>query len=571
MVLLPDYPQKTIQAHGLRVERLALACSLLLIGAGGWWLTRTATIETDAVSTYGPMVILFASALLLRDLVYFGPKERSRLTAATNASWPSILAFSGITYGPEDQTIAAAMLVIIAGFLWWFTNQQLGGSITTRRWRGMTSIAGLAVALAILVSLTDDLVLWAVVIGASCFTMIPDLLAKDDEHEARTEFASLLEEFESRVLALRENSSGMEQVSSLLKIAREEGWSDPERGMELISQAESEIERITAFSGDLDAIRADALAAVERAESVTIEATGPRKAFDLGDREADLGSFRDAELLYRRAKSKSEVIEKHWQVAHDSITAAESAIAEHSGHQAEGVTSILRSAKEAMEAEDPVEALHIASSIPAHIESMGSTDEAAIKSLSDAEHAVAAAEGDIQIVTKDRLEQARKAIESGDSALAKGLADSVLRDVRATSEAMQEVQRALRQKKQIKARFPDASKQDWSDRLQQIDEMAESGDWVSAADSLQSLASDLQTLEHSISEASDLVRFVEDEWKSLRSKLDSAGIGPSDSSRMEAEKSVADAVTALSSGDIEACHTALASAGEYLESLGRLA
>ena len=462
MVLLPDYPQKTIQAHGLRVERLALACSLLLIGAGGWWLTRTATIETDAVSTYGPMVILFASALLLRDLVYFGPKERSRLTAATNASWPSILAFSGITYGPEDQTIAAAMLVIIAGFLWWFTNQQLGGSITTRRWRGMTSIAGLAVALAILVSLTDDLVLWAVVIGASCFTMIPDLLAKDDEHEARTEFASLLEEFESRVLALRENSSGMEQVSSLLKIAREEGWSDPERGMELISQAESEIERITAFSGDLDAIRADALAAVERAESVTIEATGPRKAFDLGDREADLGSFRDAELLYRRAKSKSEVIEKHWQVAHDSITAAESAIAEHSGHQAEGVTSILRSAKEAMEAEDPVEALHIASSIPAHIESMGSTDEAAIKSLSDAEHAVAAAEGDIQIVTKDRLEQARKAIESGDSALAKGLADSVLRDVRATSEAMQEVQRALRQKKQIEARFPDTSKQDLS-------------------------------------------------------------------------------------------------------------
>ena len=294
MVLLPDYPQKTIQAHGLRVERLALACSLLLIGAGGWWLTRTATIETDAVSTYGPMVILFASALLLRDLVYFGPKERSRLTAATNASWPSILAFSGITYGPEDQTIAAAMLVIIAGFLWWFTNQQLGVSITTRRWRGMTSIAGLAVALAILVSLTDDLVLWAVVIGASCFTMIPDLLAKDDEHEARTEFASLLEEFESRVLALRENSSGMEQVSSLLKIAREEGWSNPERGMELISQAESEIERITAFSGDLDAIRADALAAVERAESVTIEATGPRKAFDLGDREADLGLFRDA-------------------------------------------------------------------------------------------------------------------------------------------------------------------------------------------------------------------------------------------------------------------------------------
>jgi len=571
MVLLPDYPQKTVEAHGLRVERLALACSLLLIAAGGWWLTRTVVVETEAVWTYGPMVILFSSALLLRDLVYFGPKERSRISAATNISWPSIWAFAILTYGSEDQNIAAVLLFLVAIFLLWFTNQQLGGTIETRRWRGLTSIAGLAIAMAVLASLSDDLILWAIVAVPSCYIMIPDLLAKDDDHEARTEFAVLLKQVESRVLALRENSSGMEQVSSMLKIAREEGWSDPQRGMDLISQAENELDRITAFSGDLEAIRADTLEAVERAESITIEASGPRKAFDLGDREADLGSFREAELLYRRAKSKSEVIEKHWQDAYDSIASSEAAIANHSGHQAEGVIAILNSAKEAMEAEDPVGALHIASSIPAHIESMGSTDEAATKSLSDAEHVVAAAEGDIQIATKDRLEQARNAMKSGDSALAKGLADSVLRDVRATSEAMQEVQRALRQKKQIEARFPEVSKQDWSGRLQQVVESADSGDWVNAAELLQSMTSDLQAHEHSISEASELVRFVEEEWKTLRTKLDSAGIGPGDFSRMEAEKTVANASAALSSGDIETCHAALASAGEYLESLGRLA
>jgi len=571
MVLLPDYPQKTVEAHGLRVERLALACSLLLIAAGGWWLTRTVVVETEAVWTYGPMVILFSSALLLRDLVYFGPKERSRISAATNISWPSIWAFAILTYGSEDQNIAAVLLFLVAIFLLWFTNQQLGSTIETRRWRGLTSIAGLAIAMAVLASLSDDLILWAIVVVPSCYIMIPDLLAKDDDHEARTEFAVLLKQVESRVLALRENSSGMEQVSSMLKIAREEGWSDPQRGMDLISQAENELDRITAFSGDLEAIRADTLEAVERAESITIEASGPRKAFDLGDREADLGSFREAELLYRRAKSKSEVIEKHWQDAYDSIASSEAAIANHSGHQAEGVIAILNSAKEAMEAEDPVGALHIASSIPAHIESMGSTDEAATKSLSDAEHVVAAAESDIQIATKDRLEQARNAMKSGDSALAKGLADSVLRDVRATSEAMQEVQRALRQKKQIEARFPEVSKQDWSGRLQQVVESADSGDWVNAAELLQSMTSDLQAHEHSISEASELVRFVEEEWKTLRTKLDSAGIGPGDFSRMEAEKTVANASAALSSGDIETCHAALASAGEYLESLGRLA
>jgi len=143
--------------------------------------------------------------------------------------------------------------------------------------------------------------------------------------------------------------------------------------------------------------------------------------------------------------------------------------------------------------------------------------------------------------------------------------------VRSTSEAMQEVQRALRQKKQIEARFPESSKQDWSNRMSRVTESADSGDWVDAAESLQSLTSDLQAHEHSISEASELVRFVEEEWKNLRSKLDSAGIGPSDTSRMEAEKTVADAAVALSSGDIEACHAALASAGQHLESLGRLA
>ena len=229
MVLLPDYPQKTVQAHGLRVERLALACTLTLVLAGGWWLTPGLFGEAKTIQTFGPVLVMFVSALLLNDLVYFGPKERSRLSAASNISWPSILAFAGITYGPDDQSIAASLMVLVAGFLWRFTNEQLGNSVDTRRLRGMTSIAGLAVAMTILVSLSDDLVLWGVIVFTSCLTMIPDLLAKDDDHEARSEFSKLLEASESRVLALREGSSGMEQVSSLLKIAREEGWSDPER------------------------------------------------------------------------------------------------------------------------------------------------------------------------------------------------------------------------------------------------------------------------------------------------------------------------------------------------------
>ena len=569
MVLLPDYPEKVVLAHRLRVERLALLCTLVLIGGGGWWLLPAVTGGAEMLPMVGPVLVLFASALLLPDLIDYGPVERSRLGASANIAWPSVLAFAGIHYGPEDAMIASMILAAIAAFLWRFTSHLLGGNLKTRRWRGLTSIAGLAIAIALLVSMSSDAILWAVVIGASLVTMVPDLREKDDDHEARVEFASRLEQAETRILALREGGSGLEQSASLLKTAGEEGWNDPARGMELIAQAEIEVERTQAVAVDLDAIRSDALEAVKRAEEVTLDALGPRKAFETGDREAELGSPREAEMLYRRAKQKAAIIEEHWQKAVDAIAESVAAIGGHTGHQADAVRGILREAEEALQAEEPQEALHIASSIPEHLESLGSSEEAAIKSLSDAEHAVSAAEDDIRIVTKDRLEQARKAMKSGDSALAKGLADSVLRDVRATSDAMQEVQRAMRQRKQIEARFPVGAKSEWEARLEQVTAMADTGEWQDAAQAMGLLTSDLQSHEHKVSEAAELVRFVDEEWTALRRRLDSAGIGPADPSRMAAEKAVSEASSALEQGDIDSCHKALGTASEMLESQNR--
>ena len=569
MVLLPDYPEKVVLAHRLRVERLALACTLLLIGGGGWWLSPAVIDGAEMLPRIGPVLVLFASALLLPDLIDYGPVERSRLGAAANIAWPSVLAFAGIHHGPGDGLVASLMLAAVAAFLWRFTSHLLGGSLESRRWRGLTSIAGLAIAIAVLVSMGGDAVLWAVVIGASLVTMAPDLLAKDDDHAARAQFAIRLEEAEARILSLREGGSGLEQSASLLKTAREEGWKDPSRGMVLIDQAEIEVERSQAVAVDLDAIRSDALEAVKRAEEVTVDALGPRKAFEAGDREAELGSPREAEMLYRRAKQKAAVIEEHWQSAADAVNEAAAAIGDQTGHQADSVREILRAAQEALEAEEPEEALHIASSIPEHLESLGSSEEAAAKSLSDAEHAVAAAEDDIRIATKGRLEQARSAMDSGDADLAKGLADSVLRDVRSTSDAMQEVQRALRQRKQIEARFPAGSKAEWENRLEQVSQMADAGEWQDATQTMATLTSDLQSHEHRLSEAAELVRFVDEEWRTLRRRLDSTGVGPADPGRMAAEKAVSEASNALEQGDIDSCHKALGAASEMLESQGR--
>ena len=127
----------------------------------------------------------------------------------------------------------------------------------------------------------------------------------------------------------------------------------------------------------------------------------------------------------------------------------------------------------------------------------------------------------------------------------------------------------MRQRKQIEARFPAGAKSEWEVRLEQVSQMADAGEWQDAAQAMGMLTSDLQSHEHKVSEAAELVRFVDEEWTALRRRLDSAGIGPADPGRMAAEKAVSGASSALEQGDIDSCHKALGTASEMLESQKR--
>ena len=83
------------------------------------------------------------------------------------------------------------------------------------------------------------------------------------------------------------------------------------------------------------------------------------------------------------------------------------------------------------------------------------------------------------------------------------------------------------------------------------------------------MTASLQAHEVKLSEASELMRFVDEEWKTLRRRLDPSGIGPGDAGRMATEKAVTEAASALEQGDIQLCHKALGAAGEALEALNR--
>ncbi len=570
MVLPPDHADRVIAKQRARVEKVAMLGTLVLIASAGWWLSLSLDGSVQMLPRMGPVIAIFASALLLMDLIDYGPVERSRIAVGACIMWPLALALAVNSIGPKDAIIATSLLVIVAAFLLFYSRASLSNTLSARRLRGFSGLAGSAISIAVLVSLEIELYLTALVGIVSLIPVIPDLTSKDDEYESRQKFAVQLEDAEKRMLNLRSSNSGLEQAASLIQQAREQGWKDPARGMILIQEAEREAEIIMAMSLDIDAIRSDSLMAVERAEAIAPVVEGPRRSFKMGDREAGLGALREAETLYRLAKSKAATIEEHWGAAVEAISFAEEQIKDKSGSSSDSVMGILQAAREALDAEEPKEAIHIATAIPAHLESLVSTTADAKARIEEAEIALASAEGELALRNADRLAEAKEALAKGDAPLAKGLADSLVREARETMDAMQEVQRALRQKKQISAGFPSGEAGSvWQQRLADIEISVENGEWKQASESLSTLTVDLQGYHSEYEEAEELLNFVQDEWTTLRRRLNSTSIGPDDENRRATEQAVEAAKTTLEAGDIQACLTALGKADELLENLRR--
>ena len=173
----------------------------------------------------------------------------------------------------------------------------------------------------------------------------------------------------------------MQQPNSLLKMAREQGWKNPERGTELISEAKREATRIASFVSDVEEIREQSEISVNKAEKVTGFPGRPRKIFEDALTELENGSLRASESRFREAKSEAEMIESNWQNAIEAIYEAEKAISDAQGHLVQGLRSTLNEAKKAMEDENPQYALAIVSEIPSQMDDVEGLMLRARKSL----------------------------------------------------------------------------------------------------------------------------------------------------------------------------------------------
>ena len=568
MAMLPDYPSRVVARHRSRVDRASLLFQILLITLGAWWLFSSFGSGSPPLYSYLPVLILFSSALLLQDLVEFGPTERMRISTACCLGWPLLLAIAAVNRD-EGNVFAVLTLVLVSVILYSTSWSMLRSDVKTRRWRGLVTTIGFT--LAIPVVLGSNLASLLIMSIAASFTTIPILFTKDGLEEERRDFSEQLKDAERHILGLQSGNTLMQQPNSLLKMAREQGWKNPERGTELISEAKREATRIASFVSDVEEIREQSEISVNKAEKVTGFPGRPRKIFENALNELENGSLRTSESRFREAQSEAEMIESNWQNAIEAIDEAETAISDAQGHLVQGLRSTLNEAKKAMEDEDPQYALAIVSEIPSQMDDVEDLMLRAKKSLEEAQSEFSsydsASIGDLN----KRLEDANVALDSGNPSLAIGLSEGVTRSIRKESEAKTTVQRSLRQVKSIEDRIPSGdSGSEWSRRLDEAKSSADAGKWIEAAESLSALAGELDDFHSRVEEAREMLEFLDEDWRKLRKRLESSGYGADNKDRISTEGHLAAAERALSEGQIDDCLESLGDADSSMEALRRL-
>ena len=549
-----------------RIENLSGMSALVILSAATWlaWPAFNAAMNGGSLlSGMGYSLIVLAWGVLVQDLAVMDEKSRSKIGAASTIAYLPILVLAGSAlYSPLDQQIGASLLVIVAYFLFKTSRNLLQGGIEVMRFRAVMGFLGCVLAISLVKSETMYIQIIFVLIGI--YLCSKDWFGHDGQRAIRKEFDTRLNRIELRMLELKSTGAAVDQAGSLVMTAREEGHRDPEWGMRLLDDAEEDIERSLSLAGDVEAIRSDTLQTIENAEEIAPIIKRPRKAF-----EVNLGSLREGESLYREAKKRATEVVEWWKKAEDAIREAATMIAK-SPHPQVSLSELLSEAKKRLNAEQPKKAFEYAKVIPEQISASGEATEIAESSTKEANRQLKSADGIEKPPLQERLDRAQKALDSGEHAQAKGLAEGVIREIIAMREAMEDVRRALRQRVHLITRWSgrdDAS--DWDARLAEIEENADQKQWTHAAALLDRMTRDLDSESKASDEVSELLEFIQSEWNSLRNRCDSASIKATDEERRSTEESIGLAIEAHKAGRADEALEALGLADGFMERLRR--
>ncbi|MDE0574667.1 MAG: hypothetical protein OSB32_03700 [Candidatus Poseidoniales archaeon] len=557
-----------------RVTSLALACALATIASAAWYMWPA--LDGDAVlfNRLGAVGLLLSASLLLQDLAEPDARARGRLGAVSSLAWPA-LAVLGVEVMITNGTvqIGHGLMFIVAGACLLQSREFLRGSIDAQRFRGIMTLGGTTIGGALMLSSQfeqEPMVVACAILVLGLLSSAIDLFGGDDDRTERKRFGRTLDSLELRILKLQARGVSLDQASSLCRNASEIGYKDPELGFRILEEAEEDIERTLALAEDISEIRDVCVATVAEASEIAPTAKKPQRSMDAGDRERDLGSLREAEMLYRRAKKLALNINEHWNAAEEQIVESSKLIAGLEGSQYQQLHELLIQAKEALAKEDCVLALEISSTIPDHVSNLGEASEGAEGAYEEAVKIMEESEGLDLKLWNDRLESGAKHLEKGEFSLARGVSDGIIREVRKEREAMSDVQRALRQKKKIKERWKGRlDTEDWDERLKEVTTASKRKSWSHAAALLDRLTSDLDVLDAASGDAEELVNYVQEEWSGLRKKLEAAGIKAIDGERAACEKAVGDAKATFAEGRLQETLSSLGEADVLMEKLRR--
>ena len=559
-----------------KVEKLAGLSALVLLGAAVWlaWPTLKSGIAGNSLnSDLMYALIIIAWGIFVQDLGIMDKKSRSRIGIIATVAWLplAVVALSNFE-GEISELIGMSILLIVSYALFTTSREILQGDVAVMKFRSVMGVLGFVLSASLLSTVSFDDIsayLQTGICAVGLLLVLSDWFGNDDQRGLRKQFDARLNKLEERILILRSQGAAVDQAASLIMTAREEGHREPEWGMRLLNEAEEDIERSLSLAGDVDEIKSDSLNSVEKAEEIAPIAKRPRKAWEMGQREVELGSLREGEALFRQAKQRANEIIEWWEKAEEAIREGAALLAA-SQHTQENLEEILADAKKKLNAEKPKKAYEFAMVIPDQIAASGDALVAAEAAVAEAAKQLKGADGINKSLLEERLESAEEALEQGNSSQAKGLADGIVREINAEREAMDDVRRALRQKVHLVSRWSDREDaKDWDDRLAEIESCADDLEWTHAATLLERLTKDLDAEGKASDEANELLEYVLDEWNVLRNQCDASGIKLDDDDRKSAEEAIALASEAHKAGRIDEALESLGLADGFMERLRR--
>ena len=563
-----------------RVENATLVSALTLLLCAVWlaWPSIRGLSNGDGVvlASFGAPLLVLIWGIFVQDLTLDDGAARSRVASATSIAWPLLMCLGALGFEGDVPAMAGSGLVLLSGVMCrQLSHRTMRGNFGVLRYRailtGIGTLSALALTLTAGETLTEPPMMLA--LGISAFAMADTAYTwtvGDDQKAERKRFRQRLDQLETRLLELKAQGAAVAQAASLLTTAKEEGHLDPDYGMRLLDESEEDMERALSFADDVEIIRQDALTAVEAAELIAPTVKRPRKAYEMGEREVKLGSLREGEQLYRQAKKRASETVTWWAKAEEAILEATRALDGKDGAGANQLREVLSEAKAQLAREQPKEAYEIAIVILPQLDADADAIVRAEQSVEEAARSVAQSDGLDTSEMEARLEQASEALASGNASQAIGLADGVVRTLERERAAMDDVLRALKQKKKLKQRYEGREDKDrWEAMLSDIVAAADDRIWSHAAMLLEQMTTALDRDGHALEEARELYDFVAQQWAVLRNQCEAAHIKATDEDRRTVEEAVAKAEAHLDVARLEDALDALGVADGAMERLRR--